>query len=130
MACILLVDDSKFQRTANMRLLAKAGYRVAVAGDGEEALALISNERPDLIILDLLLPKMSGVDVIRALRQDRQTASIPVIVLSGLSEKNGARLLKEGATAYFEKARLEGMKYAEEFVRIAEAALSESTLHS
>lgn len=127
MAHILLVDDSKFQRTANMRILVKAGHQVAVAGDGEEALACISNTRPDLIILDLLLPKMSGVDVIRALRQNKETTSIPVMVLSGLSEMNSLKLLKEGATAYFEKSRLEGEKYAEEFLKITRNVLSQLT---
>jgi len=124
-ARILLVDDSKFQRTINMRILAKAGYEVAVAGDGEEALALVSNEHPDLIVLDLLLPKMSGLDVIKALRQNVQTASIPVMILSGLSERNGAKLLKEGATAYFEKSRLEGKTYEAEFLRITRTVLPE-----
>jgi CheY-like chemotaxis protein len=127
-ACILLVDDSKFQRTINMRVLVKAGYRVVVAGDGEEAIALISQEAPDLIVLDLLLPKMSGIDVIRALKQNSRTASIPVVVLSGLSEKNGAKLLREGATAYLEKSRLEGKSYEEEFLRITKTLLPKATI--
>lgn len=124
---ILLVDDSKLQRTANMRILTKAGYNVAVAGDGEEALALISNDPPDVVLLDLLLPKMSGVEVLRTLKQSVQTAAIPVIVLSGLSERNGAKLLKEGASAYFEKARIEGTQYAEELSRMVSSVLSQAT---
>ena len=127
MACILLVDDSKFQRTANMRILAKAGYKVSVAGDGEEALASVAHERPDLIVLDLLLPKMNGVDVIKELRQNAQTATIPVVVLSSLSEKNGAKLLREGASAYFEKSRLEGKTYGDELLKITGKLLSEVT---
>ncbi len=123
---ILLVDDSKLQRLANMRILAREGYDVAVAGDGEEALALVANRCPDLIFLDLLLPKMGGVEVLRALKQSARTASIPVVVVSGLSEKNGEKLLKEGATAYFEKSLLAGSKYEEELLRIARSALDSS----
>src|SRR5438552_1854715 len=73
---ILLVDDSKFQRTANMRIVPKAGYDV-VAGHREEAMTMVSHDRPDLIALDLLLPKMSGLDVLKGLRQSAGTASIP-----------------------------------------------------
>ncbi len=126
MVHILLVDDSKLQRLTHMRILVKAGYAVAVAGDGEEALALVGQECPDLILLDLLLPKMGGVDVLRALKQSEKTASIPVIVVSGMSEKNGEKLLKEGATAYLEKSRLSGSKYEEELLRITRTALAES----
>ena len=54
-----------------------------------------------------MLPKLGGLEVLRALKQDPVTASIPVIVLSGLAQINEARLMQEGATAYFEKAKLE-----------------------
>jgi CheY-like chemotaxis protein len=59
---------------------------------------------PQLILLDLLLPKMSGVDVLRALKQDSHTAHIPVIVLSSLSGRNKDKLVREGALTYFEKS--------------------------
>lgn len=126
---ILLVDDSKLQRIANMRILTKAGYDVSLAADGEEAIALVSQQRPDLIVLDLLLPRMSGVDLLRVLKQAADTASIPVVVLSGLSEKNGAKLLKEGAAAYFEKSKLEGHRYADAFLELARSVLGETVVH-
>ena len=66
---------------ALMPLLLQAGYDV-VAGHREEAMTMVSHDRPDLIALDLLLPKMSGLDVLKGLRQSAGTASIPVIVLN------------------------------------------------
>ncbi len=103
---ILLVEDSKFLRIATERSLAHAGYAVTVAGDGEEALKLAHTLLPDLILLDMLLPKMSGPDVLKALKKDPLTKSIPVVVLSGLSEKNASRLQEDGAFAFLGKTEL------------------------
>jgi CheY-like chemotaxis protein len=110
---ILLVDDSKFMRRVNERALARAGYDVATASDGEEALQIARTRIPDLILLDMLLPKLGGQEVLQALRRDPFTASIPVVVLSSLPQKNAAKLLKDGASAYFEKSQLEPDQNAE-----------------
>jgi CheY-like chemotaxis protein len=109
MQTVLLIEDSRFLRIANERLLAKAGYRVISAEDGEEALRKIhlDREHPDIILLDMMMPKMSGPEVLKALKQDSVTARIPVIVLTSLSQKNEAKLLREGAAAYIEKSRLQ-----------------------
>jgi CheY-like chemotaxis protein len=103
---ILLVDDSKFQRRANEGVLARAGYKIVTAGDGEEALLIAHDSIPDLILLDMMLPKLGGQEVLRALKKDPVTASIPVIVLSSLAQSNEAKLMQEGAAAYFEKSKL------------------------
>jgi CheY-like chemotaxis protein len=104
---ILLVEDSKFLRLAIERALIRAGYNVASAQDGVEALRLAHEESPDLILLDMLLPKMSGLDVLKALKQDPITQAIPVIVMTGMSEKNAVRLQKDGASGFLEKSALE-----------------------
>ena len=101
---ILLVEDSKFQRVANGRALANAGYSVIHAADGEEGLRAARESIPDLILLDMMLPKLSGLDVLRALKSDVLAKHIPVIVLSGLGQANEARLLKDGAAAFFTKS--------------------------
>ena len=101
---ILLVEDSKFQRVANGRALAMAGYSVIHAADGEEGLRAARESIPDLILLDMMLPKLSGLDVLRALKSDVLAKHIPVIVLSGLGQTNEARLLKDGAAAFFMKS--------------------------
>ncbi len=66
---ILLVDDSRFLRLATERALVRSGYEVVTAGDGEAALEIARKEHPEVILLDMLLPKMSGPDVLKALKQ-------------------------------------------------------------
>src|ERR1022692_4934084 len=70
MTKILLVEDSKFLRLATERALARAGYETSSAVDGEEALRVAREKMPDLILLDMLLPKMSGPDVLKALKEE------------------------------------------------------------
>jgi len=101
---ILLIEDSKFQRIASGRALVKAGYDVIQAGDGDEGLRIARENIPDLILLDMMLPKLSGLDVLRALKTDVRVRHIPVIVLSGLGQANEAKLLKEGAAAFLLKS--------------------------
>lgn len=104
---VLLVDDSEFLRTSNESALCQAGFRVSTAADGEEALQLANDELPDIILLDMMLPKISGPDVLRALKKNPATMHIPVVVLTSLPQKNEEKLLHEGAAAYFEKSTLE-----------------------
>jgi DNA-binding response OmpR family regulator len=78
---ILIVDDSRFLRQMSERALVKAGHEVVAAVDGEEGLRLAGVHKPDLIVLDMMLPKLPGQDVLRALRKDLGTAAIPVLML-------------------------------------------------
>jgi CheY-like chemotaxis protein len=106
MTKVLLVDDSKFLRIATERALARAGYEVSTAVDGENALEMARQKHPDVILLDMLLPKMAGPEVLKALKKDPATAGIAVVVLTGLSHKNAARLQQDGASAFLEKSAL------------------------
>jgi len=106
MTKILLVDDSKFLRLATERALARAGYDVITAADGKLALELARDKKPDVILLDMLLPQMTGPDVLKALKTDPATAGIAVVAFTGLSQKNAVRLQQDGACAYLEKAEL------------------------
>jgi CheY-like chemotaxis protein len=101
---VLLVEDSKFVRTSAERALAAAGYQVVSAGDGEEALRQARQHAPALILLDIMLPKLSGPDVLKALKKDPVTATIPVMMLTSLSQKNAQALEKDGAAGFFEKS--------------------------
>jgi CheY-like chemotaxis protein len=74
MTKILLVDDSKFLRLATERALSRSGYDVSTANDGERALEIARESKPDVILLDMLLPKMTGPDVLKALKKDPATA--------------------------------------------------------
>jgi CheY-like chemotaxis protein len=106
MTKILLVEDSKFLRMATERALTRAGYEMSSAVDGEEALRLAREKMPDLILLDMLLPKMSGPEVLVALKKDPLTRAIPVVVVTGMSVKNAERLERDGAAGFLEKADL------------------------
>lgn len=123
---VLLVEDSKFLRMTNERALTRAGYRVSTAADGEQALQLAIEQMPDIILLDMLIPKISGPDVLRALKKDPATVGIPVIVLSSLSQKNEEKLLSEGAAAYFEKSTLELDKSSDRLAETVETVLAQS----
>ena len=103
---ILLVEDSKTIRIANESALHHAGYEVICAEDGESALELAHKRKPDLILLDMILPKMSGPEVLHHLKSEPATAEIPVVVLSSLTEKNKQRLIEAGAEDYLEKSSL------------------------
>lgn len=116
MTKILLVDDSKFLRLATERALSRAGYDVSTATDGERALEIAREKKPDVILLDMLLPKMTGPDVLKALKKDPATAGIAVIVFTGLSQKNAVRLQQDGACAFLEKSELGLDKGCEAFL--------------
>jgi len=106
MTKILLVDDSKFLRLATERALVRAGYDVRAATDGEQALSTARDYHPDIILLDMLLPKISGPEVLKSLKRDPETSTIPVIVFTGLSQKNAQRLQQDGAYAFLDKSEL------------------------
>jgi two-component system, cell cycle sensor histidine kinase and response regulator CckA len=101
---ILLIEDSKFMRVAAQRALTGAGFTVHTANHGEAGLRIARQTLPDLILLDLVLPTISGLDVLKALKRDAITKNIPVIVLAALSEPTKEELLNEGATACMEKS--------------------------
>jgi len=103
---ILLVEDSKPMRKENESALLRAGYEVITAEDGETALLAAKEQKPDLVLLDMILPKMSGPEVLKHLKADPATAEIPVVVLSSLTEKNREKLMEEGADEYLEKNAL------------------------
>jgi CheY-like chemotaxis protein len=103
---ILLVEDSKPIRRENERALLEAGYQVACALDGETALRFAQEMQPELILLDMILPRMSGPEVLDHLKSNAATATIPVVVVSSLSEKNRDKLIEAGAVDYLEKSEL------------------------
>lgn len=100
----LIVEDDESLRTLLHYNLEKEGYRVVVAGDGEEALARIALQTPDFVLLDWILPKLSGLEVCRHMRGRAETARVPVIMLSARTEDTDAvRGLEIGADDYVTK---------------------------
>jgi two-component system, sensor histidine kinase and response regulator len=101
---ILVVDDLPANRHILKVLLTHASYRVVTASNGREALDLIEQDRPDLILLDVVMPVMSGREVLRQLKSREETRAIPVIVLSVQSEvADRVGGLEEGADDYIGK---------------------------
>lgn len=123
MVKILLLEDSRTWRLCNERALLKAGYQVIVAEDGESALRCARERTPDLILLDLLLPKMSGLEVLTRLKHSRVTAAIPVIILTVLSERNRQKLMDAGAEDYLEKNAIVGDKGINRLPEVLEALI-------
>jgi two-component system cell cycle response regulator DivK len=124
MATVLLIDDSKFLRRANELSLTKAGHQIVTASDGEEGLRLARERKPDVIVLDMLLPKLAGADLLRLLKGDPHTAKIPVVVLSSLPQKNELKLMAAGAAAYLEKSSLALDQCSSELSRTISKVLS------
>ncbi len=101
---ILYVEDNEFNRKIVRDLLARTSYRLLEATDGETGLAIALREVPALIIMDIQLPRLSGLEVTRWLRADSRTAHIPVIVITSFALSGDDRKAMEaGATAYLAK---------------------------
>lgn len=101
---VLVVEDDEALEALLAYNLEKEGYKVKVANDGEEALLLVSEQAPDLIILDWMLPKINGIEVCRRLRAKTETKNIPVIMLTARTEETDRiRGLDTGADDYINK---------------------------
>jgi CheY-like chemotaxis protein len=103
-AKVLIVEDSENVRKSYVDLLSGAGYEVLEAAEGKKALEIIKNQRPDLILLDLLLPEVNGFQILTKLKAHQQMRQIPVLVLSALDGKaHIQRILKSGVADYVVK---------------------------
>jgi two-component system cell cycle response regulator DivK len=101
---ILYVEDNEFNRKIVRQLLAQTKYRLREAMDGESGVSTAQDEPPDLILMDVQLPKMSGLDATRQLRADPRTAAVPIIVITSYALSGDAQKAKDaGATAYLAK---------------------------
>jgi len=101
---ILIADDEAHLRLLVRKTLTEDDYRIVEAANGQEALALVRKERPDLVILDWMMPRLSGLQVLEALRDDPDTAALRVIMLTARTQQVDRGLaLREGVTAYLVK---------------------------
>ena len=100
-ATIIVAEDEDALATLLQYNLEKEGYRVVLAGDGEEALIVIDEAKPDLLLLDWMLPKVSGIEVCRRIRQKQETRNLPVLMLTARGEESDRiRGLDTGADDY------------------------------
>ena len=118
-ARILLAEDDRILRKAGEVSLRKRGYEVIPAVDGEDALAKAREHKPDLVLLDVMMPKMQGFEVLHALKGDPSVSDIPVIMLTNLeSAADIKRAADAGAHSYLVKSN---MNLDELAARIADA---------
>jgi len=102
---LFIEDESALQKTFG-EILKQEGYEMISALDGETGLRLAKSEKPNLILLDLILPKIHGFDVLKKLKGDKETKDIPVIVLTNLEKiEDVDKALELGATTYLIKAQ-------------------------
>jgi DNA-binding response OmpR family regulator len=103
-ATVLVVDDDPVIQKLLQVNFELEGYQVITAGDGLEGLARARGDRPDVIILDIMMPKMNGLDVARALKADTSTEGIPVLLLSARAQASDVQVgLDIGADGYITK---------------------------
>ena len=116
---ILLAEDDRILRKAGETALRKKGYEVIPAVDGEDALAKAREDPPDLVLLDVMMPKIHGFDVLRGLKGDPRLRDIPVIMLTNLEQPADIKRAADGgAYGYLVKSNLNLDDLA---VKVAEA---------
>jgi CheY-like chemotaxis protein len=103
-ATILIVDDNEDVARITATFLRNKGYEPLVAADGVRALELVAEQRPDCILLDIMMPRMSGIEVLGRLKRDAATAAIPIILVTArVRDEDVLEGYKEGADYYITK---------------------------
>jgi twitching motility two-component system response regulator PilH len=108
MAKVLIVDDDELIRQMYQKIFAVNGFDVEVGQDGEEAVAKAGSVNPDIIMLDIMMPKLNGLEALEKLKSDDKTKNIPVIMLTSLTAQQDAQsALAKGAAKYIVKGEYE-----------------------
>jgi len=116
---ILLVEDDTFLVEMYTTKFELEGFEVVAAEDGKKGLEMVTKENPDIILLDILMPKMDGFAVLEALKKDKATANIPVILLTNLGQKDDVkRGFEMGADGYLIKAHFMPSEVVEKIKKI------------
>jgi two-component system, cell cycle response regulator DivK len=101
---VLYVEDNEFNRKIVRQLLSRSSYRLIEATDGETGVALAQQDLPDLILMDVQLPKMSGLDATKLLKADTRTSHIPIVVITSYAlSGDREQAVQAGASSYLAK---------------------------
>ncbi len=104
-AKLLIVEDDPLMSRMYEKIFTFEGFEVILAGNGEEGLELVKKERPNLILLDIMMPKMNGLQVLEKIKIDPDTKSIPVVMLTNLAgQQDAENALTKGAVKYIVKS--------------------------
>lgn len=115
MAKLLIVEDDELMLRMYTKLLSYVGFETVVAKDGEEGLEKAKTEKPSLIVLDIMMPKINGLDVLKALKAEKDTQNIPVVLLTNVSDDDVlTEAFKLGATGYLIKSQIANNELVEE----------------
>jgi two-component system alkaline phosphatase synthesis response regulator PhoP len=105
MPSILLVEDDDLLQDLYKRVLSLSGYQVLIAKDGEEGIRMMKQDKPGLVLLDIMMPKLDGLGMLKVIREDPDVKSIPVLVLTNLAgEEYAKKALELGALKYIIKS--------------------------
>lgn len=116
---ILIVEDDEFLADIYKTKFELEGFKVTIATDGERGLKAIQNKKPDLVLLDILLPKMDGFAILQTIKKDPETKKIPVILLTNLGQKEDVQKgLNLGAADYLIKAHFNPAETVEKVKKI------------
>lgn len=119
MKSILLVEDDPYISDIYSTKLKEAGFSVEVATEGEQCLRIIKEKKPDLLLLDIVLPNIDGWEILRKIQEDDKFENLKVIILSNLSQREEVeRAVKLGAVKYLIKARYTPTEVVEEIKKI------------
>ena len=101
---VLLIEDEESLRNLYTKILSTKNYEVESAADGEIALSVLKNSRPDVIVLDIVMPRYNGIEILKILKNDNELKGIPVVMLTALSEmRRITECLDMGAIGYITK---------------------------
>jgi len=110
MALILIADDSPTEIYLLKKILEKHGHKIIVAEDGQQAIELTHSQKPDLILMDVVMPNLNGFQATRQLSKDPDTRNIPIIIISSKDQKTDKLWgLRQGAKGYLSKPTNEKM---------------------
>jgi DNA-binding response OmpR family regulator len=116
---VLIVEDDVFLSGIYQKKFEMEGFKVTMAGDGEAGWQAAKKKKPDIILLDILLPKLDGFAVLEKLKKDPETKDIPVILLTNLGQKDDVESgLKKGAADYLIKAHFKPSEVVEKVRKI------------
>lgn len=116
---VLIVEDEHSLSDIYKISFTHAGFQVELAGDGIECMNKLQNSKPDIILMDIMMPNMNGLDALKKIKEDEKTKNIPVVMITNLAENTQeARALSLGARAYLVKSRYLPMQIVDEVKNI------------
>ena len=113
MAKILIIEDDPLMSRMYQKIFSFEGYEVDIANNGTDGLEKVRSQKPDLVLLDIMMPKMNGLEVLSKLKSDPETKSLPVVILTNLAgEKDAETAMSKGAVKYIVKSEYEPKQVA------------------